>query len=321
MKRALVQIWGGHGDAIWASSVLRCLKAEGYHVTVLASRFAEAVLRHDPHVDEILVRSSPASDLSGGSGNYYDRVIDVTRRSTYRHMLPRPGDPLCAAPIEERRRLLAELNYVEHIHRLVGYPDGPYEPRFYPTPEERARALARKPTSGKTVVLAVAGGAEYKRWPWIGGLVRLVLERTCASVFLVGSRQDEAHLQEAFDMDPAGILSDRVVNLCGQQVRDAYALAQVADAVVGPETGVLNAVATEPNRKVVLLSHSTAYNLCRDWLNTVTLAPNVPCHPCHRLHDRGTRDCPRDPSGAWAACAASIRAARVFEALSDVLKP
>jgi hypothetical protein len=66
------------------------------------------------------------------------------------------------------------------------------------------------------------------------------------------------------------------------------ALAQVADVVVGQETGLLNAVAMEPMRKVVLLSHSTHENLTKHWVNTEALTGDVPCYPCHRSTSRST---------------------------------
>jgi hypothetical protein len=68
-------------------------------------------------------------------------------------------------------------------------------------------------------------------------------------------------------------------------IRQTLALAQVVNLVVGPETGVLNAVAFEPNGKVIMLSHSSKENLSKHWVNTTTLTPaNTPCYPCHRLH-------------------------------------
>jgi hypothetical protein len=55
--------------------------------------------------------------------------------------------------------------------------------------------------------------------------------------------------------------------------------------VIGPETGLLNAVGMLPVPKIVMLSHSSETNLTLHWKNTAALKPaNVKCFPCHQLH-------------------------------------
>ena len=75
--------------------------------------------------------------------------------------------------------------------------------------------------------------------------------------------------------------------------------------MIGPETGVLNAVAFEPMAKVMLLSHSSVENLTKHWVNTESLHANVPCFPCHRLHY--TRDfCPQHEPSGTSMCMADL---------------
>jgi ADP-heptose:LPS heptosyltransferase len=109
----------------------------------------------------------------------------------------------------------------------------------------------------------------------------------------------------------------RVVCLSGEiNIRQTLALARECDAVIGGETGVLNAVAFEPDvRKVVLLSHSSRENLTKHWLNAAAIEPvSTACYPCHRLHyDR--RFCPEDPDTGASVCQRSIHPDTVFNAL------
>jgi hypothetical protein len=107
------------------------------------------------------------------------------------------------------------------------------------------------------------------------------------------------------------------VTVIGKQwpMREAMVLAQVADVVVGQETGLLNAVAMEPMRKVVLLSHSTHENLTQHWVNTQALTGDVPCYPCHRIHLTFDK-CVVDEKTGCAACQAAIAPEEV---LSQVL--
>ena len=107
-----------------------------------------------------------------------------------------------------------------------------------------------------------------------------------------------------------------MVCLSGEiSIRQTLALAQQCDAVIGPETGVLNAVAFESMRKVVLLSHSSHENLTKHWTNTVALMPQgVSCYPCHQLHfDR--RYCRQDEETGAAVCQRSIAPETVYEAV------
>jgi ADP-heptose:LPS heptosyltransferase len=102
-------------------------------------------------------------------------------------------------------------------------------------------------------------------------------------------------------------------------MRQSMAVALLSDVVVGPETGILHAVAAENTWKVILLSHSSPTNLTRDWPNTTAILPDptkAPCYPCHLLH-YGTAFCPQE--NGFAACAASISVERVVTAVLHAL--
>jgi hypothetical protein len=102
-------------------------------------------------------------------------------------------------------------------------------------------------------------------------------------------------------------------------MRQTLAFVQQADLVIGPETGVLNAVSMENMAKILFLSHSTVKNLCRDWVNTIAFAPEtVSCYPCHQLHTHGFRFCARHDNGC-AVCAVAITADHVWAAVKDVM--
>jgi hypothetical protein len=65
---------------------------------------------------------------------------------------------------------------------------------------------------------------------------------------------------------------DRVHERCGVwKIRETMAFLDQADLVIGPETGVLNAVACADVPKVCFLSHSSVKNLTRDWVNCTSL--------------------------------------------------
>ena len=87
--------------------------------------------------------------------------------------------------------------------------------------------------------------------------------------------------------------------------------------VVGPETGVLNAMAMEDVHKVIYLSHSSRENLTKHWKNAVVAQPDpgiAPCYPCHRLHFDWSR-CHQDKASQAAVCAAGISPRLLFDTI------
>jgi len=324
-RSCLVIRWGGYGDVLMASSILPLLKEQGWTVALQTTTVGEAVLRHDPNIDEFvvtppgLVRNEEVEEYWSAVATRYDRVINLTR-SCEGVLLKTPLEREYFWP-DEARRMICAFNYVELLHAIAGVPFR-FEQRFHATEEERTSArafLGDEPT----IVWALAGSAPHKVWPWAApAIVQLLTKHPTCRVVLVGG-SESAHLSRVvvegasrYHGDPR----DRLRTLVGScSIRESFALAQAADVVVGPETAVLNAVAREPNAKIVILSHSTPLNLTRDWVQTVALEPDrnvAPCHPCHRLHI-DLRSC-LTVEGA-AACAWSVSVEQVVNAALSAL--
>jgi hypothetical protein len=104
-------------------------------------------------------------------------------------------------------------------------------------------------------------------------------------------------------------------------IRKVMAFAQLADVVVGTETGVLNAVAFEQMLKIVFLSHSSPENLTKHWVNTIEVQPTgLDCYPCHRIHAHW-HFCTRDSVTMAAACQAVARPEMIAAAVFEYLAP
>jgi hypothetical protein len=102
--------------------------------------------------------------------------------------------------------------------------------------------------------------------------------------------------------------------------RTLTAAKHAVDAVVGPETGVLNSVSGQDVQKIVYLSHSSHENLTRDWVNTTVLtAAETPCYPCHQMH---YMRCPNtDEKTTQAKCAVNIHWHEFSAALLGEMAP
>jgi ADP-heptose:LPS heptosyltransferase/predicted SAM-dependent methyltransferase len=309
-KTAAIVRPGNFGDALWASTVAHALKREGYHVTAYVESGGEEVLRHDPNIDEFLIidKSVVPTSMYGtmwlAEEKRYDRWINLVESVEVRLLLF-PSQVPFGWPAAVRREH-CDKNYLEEVHKIAGLP---YElqQRFHPTTEERAWARAQRHLMpGPIVVMAPTGSTWPKFWPWADALaVRLAQEQV--HVVIVGDTRGEMR----FDESPW----IHVREPKDSPIRKSMALAIEADAVVGEETGMLNAVAIEANRKVVLLSHSSKTQLTRDWTNTIALAGAVPCQPCHQVHLEG-KTCTKGPSGKYAACQEAITVDQVIEALN-----
>lgn len=317
VKTACVVRYGGFGDMLQAASILPALKKEGFHVTVMTTPEGQAIIRHDPNVDDWYLQDKdqvPNNELGAfwrEQAKRFDRFINLSE-SIEGTLLAIPGRPNHGWPQEIRHKYL-NRNYFDFTAELAGVEFKPCK-QFYPTPLEQIDA--NKLINGTfTVLWSLSGSSHHKFTPHMDAVIaRIMLEWPEAQVITVG---DEACriLEGGWEDEP------RVVCLSGKlAIRDTLALAQQADIVIGPETGVLNSVAHEPNAKVILLSHSSKKNLTQHWYNTTTLAPaGCSCYPCHRLHY--SRDyCPGDEETGAAECMMKIGAADIWQALADTRK-
>jgi ADP-heptose:LPS heptosyltransferase/SAM-dependent methyltransferase len=316
-KTACVVRYGGFGDMLQAANILPQLKREGYHVTMMTVPAGEDILRHDPHVDAFFIQDKDqvANDELAAfwavQAKHFDKFINLSE-SVEGTFLAYPGRSNHGWP-QKARHVLLNRNYLEFTALIAELPYMS-EARFYPTDEERdsaarffararlkAAGYAQAPTGPANVpatfniVWALAGSSPHKFYPHQDEVIEQILRaHRDVTISLVG---DEACrlLETGWEEHP------RVHCLSGKlSIRETLALAVGADCVIGPETGVLNAVAFEPAiGKVLLLSHSSVENLSKHWKRCVSVEPQrTACYPCHQLHT-GREFCPEhEPTGA-----------------------
>lgn len=292
VKTAGVVRYGAYGDLMQASSVLKALKEQGFHVTLYTSQPGVEVIENDPHIDEFYLQDKdqvPNQALAQFwqyHAKKYDRWVNLSEsvEGTLLTIRNRIVDEYAPSV----RHALCDRNYLEHQHLVAQVP---YEPtmKFYPTEEEKKWAKEERAKYGPfCLVWSLGGSSVNKHWPWVDqALSGLLLDFPEVQVVLVGG-PDGVILEQGWEKTP------RVHCRSGKwAIRRTLAFTQLADAVVGPETGVLNAVAMEEMPKVVFLSHSTIENLTRDWVNTHSLtSEKTTCKgrghneapACHQLH-------------------------------------
>lgn len=321
VKTCCVVRYGAFGDALQASSIFPQLKAQGYHITVYSVERAFEVIKHDPHIDKVVLQDHeqvPNAWLGPFWAHLrkkFDRFINLSE-SVEATLLVMP-DRIGASWSHQARHLFTNRNYVEFTHQIADLPYEKGHIRFYATEAERKKAADeyKRLEAAPLIMWVLAGSSVHKIWPHIDGvLARLLLLFPNAKIVTVGDERCRDLIEKQWANEP------RIVKRSGNMpIRETLALAQLCDLVVGPETGVMNAVCNEPMPKVVLLSHSSHENLTRDWVNTYPMHSKVTdCYPCHKMIYNWD-SCVRDEKTGTSHCMANLDPNDVWDTLLKAL--
>jgi ADP-heptose:LPS heptosyltransferase len=347
MKRwACVARLGGLGDNLIAASVLAPLKRLGYMVDVVTAEPNHVVFYHNPHVDKLSVKNSDRdlpkiSDPAWYSwfqsrAQEYDLFVPLSHSCENRHALFPMQEAFWWRP-EYRRRLCAG-SYLETVHDIAGVPHE-FGPLFYPSEEETDHARATKAKMGGRVVAWVLSGSRIdKLHPYSAMAVASILREFDVQVMLIGAPNERQfssaraimeHVER--DLGSSSRIHLAMTAQGGAQwpIRRSLVQVQVCDLVIGPDTGIMWSVATEPVPKIALMSHASAENITMHWVNTTTLHADqnrVPCWPCHRLHNDPSTCVPTkkeegsDAGRTGAACMADISVADILQNVRKILQ-
>jgi ADP-heptose:LPS heptosyltransferase/predicted SAM-dependent methyltransferase len=316
-RKACVVRYGGFGDMLQAAAIFPELKRQGYHLTVMTTPRGQSMLANDPHVDAFFIQDEDQvpnpqlMDFWDYQSRQFERWINLSE-SIEGNLLTIPGRANHLWPHVMRHKYLNH-NYHEFTAEIAGLPFKP-EGRFYPSEAETAEVSALVDKSRFNIVYALSGSSQHKFYAGMDQVIACLLSGLPeVHLFLAG---DEACrlLEQGWENEP------RVSLLCGKQsIRQTLTLAQLADCVVGPETGVLNAVGFDPRvAKVCLLSHSSVENLTKHWRNAFPIEPvDTDCYPCHRLH-YGMKFCREHLATGAAMCQMSIDPQTIVAAITAV---
>ncbi len=317
-KSACVVRFGAFGDMLQAALVFPRLKEQGYHVTVMTTAVGEQILRDDPFVDDFYILDrDQVPNLELGAfwavqKTRFDKWVQLSE-SIEGTLLALPGRPNHGWP-HSARKMAMKLNYHEWTAALAEVPFSPCQ-LFYPDSSEVESARQRL-SGGFNIVWALAGSSFHKFTPFLDPVIaRILLEMPEATIYLVGDEFCKV-LEQGWEEE------ERVVRLSGEiSIRETLAMAQAANLVIGPETGVLNSVAfTESVSKILMMSHSSVNNLAKHFIKCQALVPvDTPCYPCHRLH-YSDEHCFRDKESGAALCAQNISAAMIYDAVVKVYR-
>lgn len=326
-KTAAVVRYGAFGDLIQASSIFPGLRAQGYEITLYTTPTGWDIVRHDPHIDHVILQDPDQvpNHLLGefflNEEKKYDKFVNLCE-SVEGTLLAIPGR-VNHTWSQEMRHKHMNVNYTEFAHDIAGVPM-PSKQKFFMSDDEYKWATEeymKMTARGPVVVFSLAGSSIHKTWPYIDTIfARILLTYPEAHIVMVGGPECKM-LEAGWEEEP------RVHGRSGVwSIRQSLSFASVADLVVGPETGLLNAVgALDSVWKIITLSHSSKENLTKHWKKTISLSQpvdhKVPCSAsaCHRMH-YGFEYCSRDEETGVATCQASISSDMMWEAIVTIFQ-
>jgi ADP-heptose:LPS heptosyltransferase len=288
-KRVCVSRLGAIGDMIQCTPLLRSLKESNYHVTVNCSPYSASVLKGNPNVDNIIVQERniiPNCEL----GPYWDYWAKAYTK--YINLSETIEGPLLKVQgrrdyytSKRWRSTVCDTNYFQRVCEKGGYYQANLQPELFISANERSAAKNSLRNAGLTkkdfiIIGVLNGSSHHKTYPLFPAVLNDWLDANPqARLILMGDKNSGKYAWE----------HPSITNLCGRTtLREAFALVQASNLVVGPETSLTNAAACFPNvAKIIFLSHSSRHNLTWGWKNTQALTPTqalAPCYPCHQLH-------------------------------------
>lgn len=329
---AAIARYGGIGDNLIAGSPLFALKRLGYMTEVIAGTPNHVVFHHNPHLDKLSVKVTdsdlPKNDLPAwqawheSRAREYDVFVHASHSCEGRHAIFKHMTAFWWSP--EQRRKICAGSYLETVHDIAGVPYQ-FAPLFYASAEEHANAMKVKNTIGDRFILWVLSGTRIdKVYPYASFAVARIIRELRAPVVLMGGPSEKEQSMARAIKDSVAIENGSrdglhlavPANDGGPKawpLRASLSFALTADLVVTPDTGTAWAMAFEQMPKIVMVSHASAENITKHWINTTTLHADpdrVPCWPCHRLHDDPST-CVANKEDNGAACISDISVERL----------
>lgn len=291
-KKALVIRYGAVGDMIVITPVLRLLKKDGYHVSVVCAENT-SVLDNNPNVDKLYPQkrdSIPSTQLMEYHKvitKGYDKVVNLCESVERTLLRDEMDDKLFFSP-KEQRQADCNVNYYDRTLELAGYGHikGLNGELFISEAEASLIKVWNKRNEGFfKVMVQVRGSSEHKIYPYITDIVdELVEKHSDIRFFLTGGIETQV----------LDWVHPNIRNCIGKwNTRQSIIMTNAVDLVLSPETGILNAAGCFDTPKIGLLTHSSKENLTKYFKNDYSIESNVECAPCHKLVHKA-RQCKND---------------------------
>jgi len=286
-ERAIVIRYGGMGDMITITPVLKKLHDEGYHVTVNTVPDHVCALDNNPNVDDVIIQEHDILPISyvGEYVEYlktkYDRVINLCGSIEDKFLKnPRRFNGLYEMFKNVGKEKLDNVNYYDETLKASGFTDTGLNGELYLSDAEKEswEYFKKKNKDYFKILWCIKGSSSHKFCVDAEDImVEMLSKHKDIKIYVVGGKETQAmELKE-----------ERLINWVGKRdFRTSIIMTKYVDLVISPETGVLNAAGCFSTPKIGLLTHSCKNNLTKYFENDYSVQSKAECSPCHKLvHD------------------------------------
>lgn len=318
LKTVCVVRYGAYGDIIMMTPLLRVLKEDGYHVTVNCSPQGNEMLRHNPHVDKIVIHerdSVPRETLDeywAEMAKGYDKFINLSE-SIEGSLLKIEGREDFNWS-DAKRHAECDVNYYDRTLEIGGYGHikGKVGELYLSSLENKfARDYRRKYKDRFMIQWALSGSSYHKAYPHAENVAMAFLDAYPDAMIITTG--DELCTLLEWSHPRTKCYSGK------WGIRKTFSVSKYCDLVIGAETGQLHAAACFDTPTIVLMSHSSEENLSKYWKNSISVGADVACRPCHKLHYR-RETCPTNELIKASICMSDLRLSTVLDAMEKTYK-
>lgn len=339
VKTAVVVRYGIIGDAVMVTPVLRELKRQGYRVILHGFPIQQCIYENNPNIDVLCLQEGSKGSVFSIDVPQRGRLIDL-QNSVESNCSVYEGDEnfgcsqhpekyvigcfRCRKAQRERRERFGNLNMYEEVLKQAGLTEGiPVGEMFFSRAEmDRANTIAEAGDwLNRFVVLwSFSSTTFHKLYPYWHEVANEFCDRHSDAVFYtIGD-----DLCKPYEVAE----SDWIKPRCGVwDLRTSFSLMNLADLVIGGETGPMCVAGCFDTPKIMLMSNCAPENIVKHWTNVTAVSHNAPCHPCHQSHSK-PESCNTLPvlswepriGREWPVCQAGIRPKEVLEAMESWYK-
>ncbi|MBN1255241.1 MAG: glycosyltransferase family 9 protein [Deltaproteobacteria bacterium] len=290
-------------------------------ITVLASQSNHEILKHNPHVDQILIYKGILWFFREIRPKGYDLVIDpfVTYELRQAFMAYLAGGKYRIGFEEAGREIFFNVKgpvastpkrMVGHLLDLVellGCKREGCKPEVFLSQKElqwASETLDSKGININKLTITIHPGAYYPSQRWsaerFGEVARRVLEQGETNVILLGSRDEKALLR-----DVTKIAGDGVQVFSGLKLRELMALLSKCDLLVCNNSGPLHIASALKIRTVSMVGPTVTPLWLPYGKHDMVISKGLSCSPCNKAVCRNHE------------CMESITVDEVFEAVKS----
>lgn len=321
LKKCLLIRLGGIGDLLFFTPVLKYLVRDGYSIDINCKANGKAVFKNNPYVNKLIIHDESIKiegieehweQLSKG----YDKVINYSGSIETSLLVDDENEKFFG----DKEKRQTDVNYYDEMFRLAGYDIKGKLPELYLDNKERKWIKEKRKSFRNNFVLlwSLSGSGIHKAWPYTEVAALEMLDKY-PEMIIVTSGDDACRLLE-WD-------HPRTISISGKtSLREALLWTKVADLVIGPETGLLNAAGCWNTPKMIFYTHSKHENLSKYFKNAYPMQSYAECSPCYRMIRPSKQNpeaaCnPIESAGRASACMVMIRPERVLSTVETIVNP